>query len=411
MGTGHVMRCLALAQAWQDAGGQVVYAMAAGIAGVEARLRAESIEVLSLSVPPGSPEDAAATARAAHARRAAWLVLDGYHFDGRYQRAIHEAGLHLLALDDYGHAEHYWADLVLNQDLNAEEGLYYRREPYTKLLLGTQYVLLRREFLRAARPVRDIPERAGKLLVTLGGADPDNVTKNVLRALGETGRGLSQFSSRGLSQFSPDENGTVPFLETVVLVGPGNPHWSDLQAEVRSAGGDCPDFRAGDCPNFRPTKMGLSPSMGLSPWAAGAGNVRLLRDPPNIPELMAWCDLAVTAGGSTLWELAHFGVPSIVLILADNQRPSARLLAERGACLLLGEARQVGPAALSDAIRQLACDGQARAGLSGRIAAIVDGRGAARVCAALATAAATLPASEGRPGGSRRPVPPPGRPR
>ena len=99
-------------------------------------------------------------------------MLDGYHFRGDYQRAVKQAGQSLLALDDFGHAEHYWADIVLNQDLNAEESLYRNRESYTRLLLGPNYVCLRREFRCCPRPQRQFTGPARKLLVTLGGGIP-----------------------------------------------------------------------------------------------------------------------------------------------------------------------------------------------------------------------------------------------
>ena len=148
MGTGHVMRTLGLAQSWQDQGGKAAYAAASCPAGVEERLLKENIELVRLSPPAGSVEDALATAEAAKDRGACWVVVDGYHFSGGYQKALKQAGRRLLAVDDFGHAEHYWADVILNQDLNAEEGLYRNREPYARLLLGPEFVCLRRELRR-----------------------------------------------------------------------------------------------------------------------------------------------------------------------------------------------------------------------------------------------------------------------
>src|SRR6058998_2942566 len=92
IGTGHVMRSLALAQAWQDKGGDVVFAMAAGAPALEARLRQERIPVENIQALPGSGEDAEQTARLAAERRAKWVALDGYHFSGDYQTAVRSAG-------------------------------------------------------------------------------------------------------------------------------------------------------------------------------------------------------------------------------------------------------------------------------------------------------------------------------
>ena len=183
MGTGHVMRCLGLAQAWQDPGGRVIYAMAACPAGLEERLRAEQVEIVRLNVEPASRGRRGATADAAKVRGCTWVVADGYHFDARYHEIVKQPGVRLLALDDFGTLEHYWADIVLNQDPIAEARLYDRREPYTRPLLGTQYTFLRREFRRHAQASRQIPAVARRLLITLGGSDPDNVTEKGDRRL------------------------------------------------------------------------------------------------------------------------------------------------------------------------------------------------------------------------------------
>ena len=145
IGTGHVMRCLALAQAWEDSGRRAAFAMGMDAPALEDRLRSDGMEVVHLSAEPGSLEDAEMTADIAQKMGAGWAVVDGYHFGSDYQRIIKESGLRLLFIDDNGHADHYYADIVLNQNLHANEELYRKREPYTKLLFGTEYVLLRRE--------------------------------------------------------------------------------------------------------------------------------------------------------------------------------------------------------------------------------------------------------------------------
>ncbi|NEP28200.1 UDP-2,4-diacetamido-2,4,6-trideoxy-beta-L-altropyranose hydrolase, partial [Moorena sp. SIO3I6] len=281
IGTGHVMRCLALAQAWQETGGEAIFILNTEACVLQERLRSQSMEVVHLSVSSGSTEDAKQTASFAHQFGADWVVVDGYHFGADYQRVIKEAGLRLLFIDDYGHAAHYWADLVLNQNVYAHEGLYAKRESYTQLLLGTQYTLLRKEFWPWQGWQRQIPTVARKVLVTLGGADPDNVTLKVIQALQQV---------------------KVEGLEAVVVVGGSNPHYQQLQAAVHDSG----------------------------------TAITLKYNVTNMPELMAWADIAIAAGGSTCWELAFMGNPSLVVILAENQRQVAEKLDAFGAAINFG---------------------------------------------------------------------------
>ena len=110
-------------------------------------------------------------------------MVDGYQFNADYQRALKAAGFRVLFLDDYGHATHYSADLVLNQNAYANEKMYAARESYTRLLLGTDYCLLRREFSSWRGWKREIAPIGTKILVTMGGSDPENFTTDVVEAL------------------------------------------------------------------------------------------------------------------------------------------------------------------------------------------------------------------------------------
>src|SRR5438132_8156255 len=92
-----------------------------------------------------------------------------------------------MVIDDYGHAGHYSADVVVNQNISAKESLYTSRERYTRLCLGLDYVLLRREFKAWRERKREIAPIAKKGLVTMGGSDPENVTSAGLRAMRRLG--------------------------------------------------------------------------------------------------------------------------------------------------------------------------------------------------------------------------------
>jgi UDP-2,4-diacetamido-2,4,6-trideoxy-beta-L-altropyranose hydrolase len=324
IGIGHLMRCLALAQAWQSSGGRATFLSHCPSNNLHHRIKAADIGLIDLNAAHPNPADLSQTLNMLQHYGARWLVLDGYHFDPAYQQAIRTAGYRLMVIDDMAHWSTYHADIILNQNINAGE-LTYQNDPDTTLLLGTQYILLRPEFLAWRGWQREISEPARNVLVTLGGSDPGNVTLKVIEAL------------RRL---------TVSGLEVKVIVGPTNPHFRSLQAQS--------DF-------------------GVH------GNIHFITNAANIPELMAWADMAVSAGGSTSWELAFMGVPSITLILADNQRAVAEILHKQGIVLNLGWYEHVTSIHMAQTIDYLLQASEIRRGMATAGQNLLDGEGIDRV--------------------------------
>ncbi len=332
-GTGHAMRCIALAQAWQDAGGGAVrFLMTRCGEGLAARLRHERIAVEELEAAPGTEADAAQAIASARSALASWIVVDGYWAGAAYTKSLRGRGPAVLAVDDLGEAGPYAADLVLNQNLYAEPKMYADRAPHTELLLGADFALLRREFGAYRGFPRTIPEEARHILVTLGGSDPANLTRLAVRALA----------------------GLAGAAEIRVLIGPENPRGEALRAQAR--------------------RVGLEES--------------LLSGVEDVPGLLAWCDLAVTAAGSTCWELAFLGVPALTIAVAENQRPIAESLSRAGIAVDLGWHADVNEDGLTRAVTELSRDRAARARLSEAGRRLIDGAGAERVVRRLATAQA-----------------------
>lgn len=323
IGSGHLMRCLALAQAWQDRGGQVIFVTACESRTLRKRLLDEGFQVVPLERPHPDPGDWEQTSRVLAMHPGAWVVLDGYHFDSTYQQQVKEAGHRLLVIDDMAHLDHYYADIVLNQNLHAED-LRYSCESYTKLLLGTKYVLLRREFLKWRGWKREIPEVASKVLVTMGGSDPDNVTLKVVQAL---------------QLMDTDE------MEARVVLWGSSPYFEEVQSAIR----------------------------------ASRFPIRLERDVTDMAELMAWADVAISGGGTTCWELAFMGLPSVVLILSDNQQRIAESLGARGVAVNLGWHHHLRPTKIAEAIAGLLRARRMRVDMARRSQQLVDGEGIARV--------------------------------
>ena len=181
IGSGHLMRCLALAQALRDAGDEVTLASRAAPADpLLAAWRAEDVELAHVeSEAAGGGDDAAATARIVRSTGASWLVVDGYDFDAAF-RATAAGAARLAWIDDHG-AKSAAADLIINGNLFGAEDLYAGSA--ATLAVGPRYALLRREF--TTRPLR-ARTRSGVVL-SMGGADPDGRTNPLLSALAARG--------------------------------------------------------------------------------------------------------------------------------------------------------------------------------------------------------------------------------
>jgi UDP-2,4-diacetamido-2,4,6-trideoxy-beta-L-altropyranose hydrolase len=183
IGIGHVMRMLALADEVQRHGGHVTLASVRPDEALLAYARTLGVAVVPGEHDAGTVGDASWLAALSRARAAEWVVVDGYRFDHHYQQALLDAGLRVVFVDDHGECERYDADIVLNQNPYAAEAMYTRRGAGTRLLLGPAYAMLRREFAVAAGVPPGVPGRATRVLVTLGGADPEGAAAKVVAAL------------------------------------------------------------------------------------------------------------------------------------------------------------------------------------------------------------------------------------
>lgn len=324
IGHGHVMRCLALAQAWQDRGGRCVFVTSQPASAIEARLASEGFAVLKVAAIPGSREDASQLAASAMQHDTRWVVIDGYHFALEYQQILKSAGLKLLVIDDYGQIGGYAADIILDQNAGAREILYAHREPAAELLLGTRYAMLRREFRAWGEWKREIPPVARKILVTMGGSDPEDLTFRNAEALLRSG-----------------END----LDVTAVVGTSSSQRKTLET-----------------------------------LAAGDRRLRVLMNPPNMPELMAWADMAVIAGGGTLWELFHMGCPVLSFSRNVQQYHILTRLRMQRTIEFLGPGQDFDVEQFVSAVAALAASQERRSEMSrlGRIA--VDALGAQRIC-------------------------------
>ena len=320
MGAGHIMRCIALAQAWKRSKGDVIFVSAASLPLTLERIRREGFELELLQAAPGSAEDASLTKTIVESCEGKWVAIDGYHFGADYLHAVETSGSKILLIDDEGRPCAV-ADVILNQGLHATAAMYPARDHKSRLLLGTRFVMLRKEFIdKGPGNARQIPEIPAKILVTFGGGKHQDVLNEALKA--------------------------------VAVLGPN--------VEVAVVGYEPSQSRQLDC----------------------SAHLKFLGTLLDMPSLMTWADIAVSAAGSTCWELCRFGVPSILIDVASNQRPLGRELHSRGIALHLpGE--NADAAHLLQALRELFGDASRRREMSEKGMQLIDGKGSLRVVAEL----------------------------
>ncbi|HVR30115.1 MAG TPA: UDP-2,4-diacetamido-2,4,6-trideoxy-beta-L-altropyranose hydrolase [Thermoanaerobaculia bacterium] len=328
IGAGHALRSLALAQAWRNLGGDAALATAELPQPIAERWVADGVSVERLEATPGSADDRAATVALAAARGASWAVLDGYRFGNGFTTTLQRAGVRVLRIDDIGRSA-VADDAILNPNLHADLALYPRRRAGTRFFLGTRYALLRREFARPVVARR--AQHAERLLVTFGGSDPMGLTLPAVRAVAAAAR---------------------PGLSLRVVVGGATRADEALRRQIEEAHGNC----------------------------------EVVDSAPDMAVQMDWADASISAAGATTWELLNRGVPSLLIPVADNQRPTAVELQRRGAALIAMPEDALEPERLAPALVALLEDAELRRRLAAGGPALVDGGGAARVARALAPA-------------------------
>lgn len=327
IGSGHVMRCLSLAQALNEAGWRVVL-LSIDLPDAQRALWTQpgrELIDLSATAQAGSAEDAAQTAEQLRVFEAQALIVDHYRLDAAWEQAANPERKTSLAIDDPPLRVHR-TDWLLNQNLVETASPAVTNGP--DLLEGPRYALLRPEFQqqRAQAARRVGPVR--RILINLGGFDPKGYTWPVVQ----------QCSALFGAEVTLD-----------VVVGPGNPDQKSLED-----------------------------------WSAERENRLLTVQAPDMAARMLAADLAVGAGGSSAWERCCMGLPSVSLVLADNQRTPVRLGQRAGVLTDGGDLRAAnGLESMIQALQSLGNDAKGRERMSLAAQALVDGQGARRVAACL----------------------------
>jgi len=325
IGAGHVMRCLALAQALA---GNTLEFVCRRSDGDLAEMIAKAGHRLH-RLAGNAAQDAAGTLAAIQSGapgKPDWLIVDHYGIDAGWHAALRPHVGRILAIDDLADRDHD-CDVLLDQNLApGEEQRYDGRLPAgCRVLAGLRYALLREEFQRLRRKV--MPRSAlRQLLISFGGADAGNHTERALAALTR-----------------PELSG----LAVDVVLGMSYPH----AARIRER-------------------------------CAGIPAATLIEDPGRLAGCMAKADLAIGAAGNSLWERACLGLPSIVVAVAPNQSSLAARAAAEGIAIAL-EPDRFDAATLAASVSSIAAAPEKLQAMSRRAFDLVDGSGAGRVARVL----------------------------
>jgi len=328
IGMGHLMRCIALGEAWESLGGKVTFITRDELASALDRLRNRPWDIHLVPAQAAPTADISMTVECLerYSRQSTSVVCDGYHFDRDMHHAIRGSGFPLLVIDDYGHLPFYEADFLLNQNSSAEE-VVYRCPAETVPLLGTEYVLMSPEFTRIARQCNGAesgPPSRHRILVSLGGADVECLSERLTEA----------------------------------IVGG---HDEDMKVTVVFGGG------ATDVAE-RAERLSRLP------------NVTVLANVRDMSTLFRSVDIAVIGCGSTVWECMLFGVPVVGIAYAENQEALLRDLCSRGIISGIQWESTTGVDRVCELVEELAADSSLRQVRAEKGLSLVDGFGAWRVC-------------------------------
>jgi len=294
MGTGHVMRCLALAQMLKENGANVEFICRKHKGSLIEKIRSGGFVVHELEVF----EEIEVDNKLAHSHwlgatqqqdtddcldilkveKTNWLIVDHYALDEQWQKRLKPYYEKLMVIDDLADRQ-FDCDILLDQTYGRQKEDYLPLTPKKcKLLLGSQYALIRPEFSkwRNYSLNRRINPKFNRILVNMGGVDTGNITGKVVKELQACAL--------------PKD------IVIVIVIGKGFPYLEDIQLIVESM----------------PYKSEIKV------------------DVDNMAEIMADSDIAIGASGSTTWERCCLGLPTIQLLIAKNQETAFKLLLRDG---------------------------------------------------------------------------------
>ena len=310
IGSGHLMRCLTLADQLRGKGAEVAFVCRDLPGGMFDLLNVNGYRFTKLPVlgasKPTQKSDAAETIEAVERLLpdgADWLVVDHYELGAEWESLLRPYASRIMVIDDLANRSHD-CDLILDQNYYRDLGQRYQGlvPEQCVALLGPAYVLLRPEFANARQRLRERDGSVRRILIFFGGSDPANQTQKAIEAL------------RLLERRD---------FEADVVVGTANPNRNAIQT-----------------------------------LCAGMPNTVFHCQVSNMAELILNADLGIGAGGAAMWERCCLGLPTITVVFAANQERTTEDVAEIGAIEYLGWSDTLSPEDYAQAITRILGDSQ-----------------------------------------------------
>lgn len=318
-GGGHIARCIALAEAIHDRGGDALFATRQDATLGHRMLKVAGMPYRELPCGADWQSDAEATRQLLGGRD--WVVVDHYDLDARWQKTVSQHPVGILVIDDLANRPHDCAVLTDAGRPASAWGQYAGFAPSEcAFLLGPRYALLRREFRNAPDPGQE--RERPRLMIFFGSADGQSLTELALDALG---------SANLLEELS-------------------------VHVVLTSANRQAASIRQRD-------------------------GIEVHEDVADMPALIAGMDIALGAGGVSLWERCSLGVPGLVVGLNENQIRGVQLAEAAGAVRSIGLSDVRQPSVFAKAIRKFVADRGRWQAMASAGRALVDGRGADRIAA------------------------------
>ena len=339
LGTGHVMRCLSIADVLASKGKEIAFITADDNLKDMIETRGYRCEVLGTDYRNMSSEIYALKNTDSY-KKAEIIIVDSYFVTEDYFRVLRE-DLKTVYIDDLAN-KRFSADLLINYNIFADEDIY-RKEANTedrknlRLLIGTKYAPLRDDFTNL--PDFKVEQMVKNVLILTGGADSLHI-----------GYGLEKYVSEIRSR-------EVRFDDRLK-------HGLDGARFHFVVGSMSDDYTRMKALQDKYTEI-----------------IEIHQNVKDMCSLMRKCDLALSAAGSTLYELCACGVPTITYVLADNQLRIAEGFSKSGTMIYLGDCRKNEDffAESYKTLSMLSLDSKMRGMMSKKSKELVDGRGAIRI--------------------------------